>query len=538
MKHLKIFSFIVASIFLFLGACSKKENTTDFGSNEEKVENLNESGLPIVNEEITLDFFARKYPASNEDWNDILVFNEYEKMTNIKINWQMVPEDSVVEKRNLAFGGGNLPDAFHTTSISDADLVKYGNQELLLPLNDLIDDYAPNFKQILEEYPEIVDSITMPDGNIYAFPMLSDPEFLSVRIGAKPFINTEWLEELGLDMPQTTDDYYEYLKAVKNESPSNGQIDEIPFGGPSIYNLYASLLGSFGLSNKGSAVQFIDLEPGSEEYRFYPISNEYKELLEYLNKLYSEELIEKNIFSIEHDQYLANMTEGKYGSLVWYSPIHTMSEEIASKYEGMPALEGPHGDKMWTQISDAVMNPGAFAITSANENVAETVRWIDYFYGEEGIQFYFMGIESETYEINDEGEPELKDHILNNKDGLTVSEALGEYLPGTGGGQPSMILEKYFNGAENKPDALEAASRLEPDIVENPWPALRHTTEENNQLSGFGADIEKYVEEMRDKFISGNESFSNWDDYVKEVERMGLNDYMEIKTEAIERQVN
>src|SRR5699024_3689583 len=164
-------------------------------------------------------------------------------------------------------------------------------------------------------------------------------------------------------------------------------------------------------------------------------SNEYKELLEYLNKLYSEELIEKNIFSIEHDQYLANMTEGKYGSLVWYSPIHTMSEEIASKYEGMPALEGPHGDKMWTQISDAAMNAGAVAMTSANENVAETVRWIDYFYGEGGIQFYFMGIESETYEINDEGEPELKDHILNNKDGLTVSEALGEYFPGTGGGQ-------------------------------------------------------------------------------------------------------
>ncbi|WP_165769010.1 hypothetical protein [Virgibacillus profundi] len=41
---------------------------------------------------------------------------------------------------------------------------------------------------------------------------------------------------------------------------------------------------------------------------------------------------------------------------------------------------------------------------------------------------------------------------------------------------------------------------------------------------------------MRDKFISGNEPFSNWDDYIETIEKMGLNDYMDIKIEAIERQ--
>src|SRR5699024_4676982 len=163
----------------------------------------------------------------------------------------------------------------------------------------------------------IEKSITMPDGNIYSFPMLSDPDFSSMRIGPKPFINIEWLETLGLDMPQTIDDYYDYLKAVKNESPSNGEVDEIPFGGPSVDQLYNYFLGSFGLSNKGSSAGLIDLEPGTDTYRFYPVANEYKELLEYMNKLYSEELIERNIFSIEHDQYLANLSEGKYGSIVW-----------------------------------------------------------------------------------------------------------------------------------------------------------------------------------------------------------------------------
>lgn len=61
--------------------------------------------------------------------------------------------------------------------------------------------------------------------------------------------------------------------------------------------------------------------------------------------------------------------------------------------------------------------------------------------------------------------------------------------------------------------------------------------DENKKLQGFGADIEKYVEEMRDKFIADKEPFSKWDDYVKDLEKMGLDEYMEIKQKALERQI-
>src|SRR5699024_5042991 len=110
----------------------------------------------IVEETITLDFFAGKAPSTNDDWNDVLIYNEYEDMTNIDINWQMVPFDSMEEKRNLALSGGELPDAFHSAGMPTQDLIKYGQEQgILIPLNDLIDEYAPNFKQILEEYPEL-----------------------------------------------------------------------------------------------------------------------------------------------------------------------------------------------------------------------------------------------------------------------------------------------------------------------------------------------------------------------------------------------
>jgi len=536
MKNKKWLLILIGLVFIVITACSKEEEQKTLGeasSGDKEV--LNEdTEFPIVNEEISLDIFAGQAPATNPDWNDVLIWNEYEEMTNMDIHWEMVPYESREEKRNLALGGGTLPDAFHGAGIPVEDLAKYGKEGVLVPLNDLIDEYAPNFKKIMEEYPDVEKSITMPDGNIYSLPLIGDPDFTSYLIGPKPFINKEWLDELGMDMPETTDEYYEFLKAVKEEDPANN--DGVPFGGPDIEQIYSYLRGSFGLANKGTGGGLIDLDPDTGDYRFYPIADEYKDLMEYMHKLYEEGLIEKNIFSIEHTQYLANATDGKYGSVVWYSPRMIMGEEHGNEYVGMPALEGPYGDKLWTVKTDTVLIPGAFAITKENKYPAATLRWADYFYGDEGLKMYFMGIEGETYEEDEDGNAVYMDHILNSEEGLTFEEELAKYLTFPGGGFPSMTTKEYFKGAESSPESLEAAEKLEKNMPKEPWISPIHTKEENDELRGFGSDIEKYVEEMRDKFISGDEPLSNWDHYVKEIEKMHLDEYMQIKIDALERQ--
>ena len=537
MRYVRLSIVSLLMIFLlFTVACSGKKEDDFSGPSDEELENLNEQDFPIVKDKITLNFFAGQAPATNPNWNDVMIMNEYADQTNMEIKWKMVPHEVLEEQRNLAFGSGNLPDAFHSASIGASDLMKYGGQGLLIPLNDLIDQYAPNFKRIMEKYPEVEKLITMPDGNIYSFPLMSDPDFLSYRVGPKPFINKKWLDALGMDMPETTEEYYQFLKAVKEEGPSNGEVDEVPFGGPNVSSLYQYLLGSFGLANKGTSVGLIDEDPSSGEYRFYPAADEYKELLTYLNKLYSEGLIEKNIFTIDHHQYLANSSEGRYGSVVWYSPTQIMGEKVGSQYVGMPALEGPHGDKTWVGLYDIVLNPGAFAITSENENPAATVRWVDYFYGDEGMEFFFMGKKGETYEEKEDGSLVYMDHIMNSKNGLSFEEELAKYLTFPGGGFPSMTSEKFFQGAESSDISLDAAEKLSNNLVEDGWVAMPHTKEENDELRGFGADIEKYVAEMREKFISGDQPLSKWEDYVKELEKMDVARYVEIKKQAIERQ--
>src|SRR5699024_6312657 len=107
---------------LLLVACNKSE--VDAENNEESLENINETGMPIVKELIELDFFAQKAPTTADDWNDVLVFNEYGKRSNIKVNWKMITRESLEEKRNLAFGSGDLPDAFHSSFMPVSDIMR------------------------------------------------------------------------------------------------------------------------------------------------------------------------------------------------------------------------------------------------------------------------------------------------------------------------------------------------------------------------------------------------------------------------------
>lgn len=533
MKMRNVLLFLMLAALLFTVACGGEKKTSqekDNNENKPEVENLNtKSEMPIVNEKITLDIFVASVPDAN-DWNDVMIWNEYEKMTNIETNFEQIPANSIDEKRNLTLASNNLPDVFYAADIPPLDIFKYGEQGTLLKLNDLIEDYAPNIKALFEKYPDVEKALTFPDGNIYSLPGFYSPEFPSLIIGNRPWFKQTWLDELGMDNPKTTEEFYDYLVAVK-EKDLAGNGDTVPYGGRNITDLVGWLRGSFGVATTGR--NYIDLDPDAEQVRFYPVSDQYKELLEYMHKLYSEELIEQNIFSIEQNQYLANAANGVYGSTVFWTPADLFGD-AGGDYVGGLALEGPHGDRKFAFTNYPAYNIGKFAMTSANEHPEATMRWIDYFYGDEGSRLMFMGIEGETYEVTEDGDLEYMDHIRNSKEGLTLDQEIAKYLTWVVG-VPSVLKEEYFQGSERHPTAIESAKYLEPDFVDEMWPAFLYTAEESKRLASLEADIHKYADETRDLFISGRKSFDEWDEYVEKINKMGLEEYLKIQNTAYER---
>src|SRR5699024_9513721 len=303
MKHKKLNFIIMISIFMLciLAACSSGDNTND--TTDKNIDNVNKKDMPIVKEPIELDIFVPVDADGYDEWEDILVWNEYEDMTNIHVNWEKVPAESMEEKTNLALNGKDIPEAFYAAGISSVDLFKHGKHGTFIELNDVIGEYARNLMEIMDGYTDVTIAMTFPDGTIYALPTIIEPESMSLRIGSRPWIREDSLDNLALEMPETTDEFYEYLKAVKTKDPNgNGENDEIPFGGRDLgINRYVE--GAFNVANRGPANPNVDEDADTGVLRFYATSESYKDMLTYLHKLFDEELIEQSIFSIDENQY-------------------------------------------------------------------------------------------------------------------------------------------------------------------------------------------------------------------------------------------
>src|SRR5690625_1402929 len=113
-------------------------------------------------------------PLAPEDPNDKLIYQRLEEQTGVHIEWTNYTFDAFIENRNLALASGDLPDAIMYAAFSNYDLLKYAEDGAIIPVEDLIDQYMPNFQKVLEKRPEYRDLITAPDGHIYSFPWIEE----------------------------------------------------------------------------------------------------------------------------------------------------------------------------------------------------------------------------------------------------------------------------------------------------------------------------------------------------------------------------
>ncbi|WP_409347151.1 extracellular solute-binding protein [Paenibacillus sp. MBLB4367] len=488
--------------------------------------NLTSSGVPIVKDPVTIKMFAPKRFAS-QNLNDIKLWNEYKKMTNVNVEWTEVPSDQLKEKKNIVLASGEYPDAFFGSGFTASDLQKYGQQGAFIKLNDLIEKNAPNIKKLIDQNPEVKKAITMPDGNIYSIPTMADPSFKAMRSGSFLWYQKQWLDKVGMSEPKTTEELYTFLKKVKEQDPNI-----IPIGGSAITSLIPHLKGAWGLGNRGTSHGNVDVDPKTGELRFIPASTEYKEMLQYITKLYSEGLLDKDIFSANRDQMIANGTQGKYAVHPGYNP------EVAWKqkgYIGGLPLKGPNGEQLYANAGSLAMGIGQFVITKSNKNPDVTMRWIDYLYSDEGAKMFFMGFENVTYTKTADGQYEYMDEIKNNPKGLTQDQAVGQYLVWPGGGYAGLLKPQFFKGAEGTPASAEAAKKVESQYPKEIWPPFTYTVEELDKLSALQTDITTYVTEMQAKFITGSIPFTEWDKYTATLQKMGLDNYMKIYKAAYDR---
>jgi len=494
---------------------------------------LNATGFPIVNTPITLTAMVSQNEAQPQ-WSEILVWQEYEKMSGITIDWDCILSSSISEKRGLALASDQLPDMFYRSSMSETEMLKYGQQGYFLDLSQgMIDQYAPNFKSIIENFEDVRKGIPTAEGQIYAFPGLSNT--WPVEVNPKLFLNQKWLKAVGKSSPTTTDEFYEVLKAFKGtDCNGNGKSDEIPLSSTSLANILRILRGAWGLGTRGFGNENFDIAPNGD-FRFIPASNEYKEQLEYLNKLYTEGLLDQQIFTIDSKTLLAQNEAEQVGCFA-FTNVGAVASSNASDFAGLgTALKGPHGDQLYAAVRGHIATKTGMLITKECQHPEAAVRWIDYFYGDEGAELIYAGVEGQTYTKDSNGRCTIVSEYTTIPEGSSFDKVFSVVSPWAGGGLPAISNERVFQGAEIHEVAAKEAEAVKQYAPEELWAPFSFTLDESSQKADLESDLNSYISQKRAEFIQGKTPLSEFDNYVKEMKSMGLDDYIQLYKTAYER---
>ena len=201
------------------GGKKASDDVKKTGESNEKTSIFNPTGYPIVNEKITLKVFM----TSGEFYgnaNEMTYFKKLEELTNIHLEFEHVTQNSG-ERVNLLFASQDYPDIMFRGA-NDRHILNTAAAGDIIPLTELINKYAPNWKKFFEQYSYGKKVATMPDGEIWSLPIVR-MEDSNAGIRDQWMINVKWLRELGLEMPKTTDDFYNVLKSFK-ENAGKGSI--------------------------------------------------------------------------------------------------------------------------------------------------------------------------------------------------------------------------------------------------------------------------------------------------------------------------
>lgn len=481
---------------------------------------------------LTLSYWvSNSRPDTLKNYNEMGAYKKLEEITSVKVKFDHPASGEADQQFNLMMTSGELPDVIERiwTSVPGGP-EKYIKDNKIVRLNDYIDEYAPNFKKVLDEHPEWRKMVSTDDGSIYAFPFLRQDELNLTFFG--PVIRKDWLEKLGLEMPETIDEWHTVLKAFKDKDPNgNGKADEIPFLIDKDSITSNAFVGAWGVTN---GFYHVD---GKVQYG--PIQPEYKEFLSLMNDWYKEGLIDKEYVATDDKLKDAKVTNDQLGAFMGYSGSSILRYMQLKKDDENFALTGAqypvfkNGETPIFNLGEANYNGVGAAISTDNQNIEETVKWLDYKYGEEGFKLFNFGIEGESYEMVD-GYPTYKEVITNNPDGKSMSEALALYVP-AGWSGPFVQAKEYAEQYNNLPEQLEALENWKKGSNERVMPLVTPTQAESDEYASIMNDIGTYKSEMINKFIMGEEPLDHFDKFVETIQSMGIDRATEIQQDALNR---
>ncbi len=469
------------------------------------------------------------------DHSEMRFFQELEQKTNVLVEWEHYLTSAWPENKSLIFASNMLPDAFAGQNcFSAAEIVNYGAQGYFVPLEDMIDDYAPNVAKIFNERPDFAKELTTPDGHIYSLFIFNENKHIAPDTLC---INNEWLTKLGLSIPTTTDEFYNVLKAFKDGDPNeNGKPDELPFvfrHNVTVGGLF-SMFGSFGILDSGSHLTVRD-----GKVLYAAIEPEYRQGITYFSKLFQEGLADPESLTHSSNVYssktrINDKSKRVAGAFLNYNLLNAFNGDPDNGYVVVPPLAGPDGTRLWRIIPPEIERAAAFAISSSTANKEIILAWIDQTYDEKTSFEIKQGFIDTRMTVNADGKYEY----------LKAPEGLDELTWRYEGinSQFTYCLWKRWTDKLVKDDLAtfqdyqdETYLPFKGNFVN--FSPLFTTEEESDEIAMIDTDLKNYVNDTIASWLlkGGAEDDSQWNAYIKKCEEMGVRRLIELQQKVYDR---
>jgi len=467
----------------------------------------------------------------NSEWQ---VLKEIEEKKSVKLDVQVVPASEYATKRSVVMASGDIPDILTNTWANQ--IGQYAVEGMMFPVSDYLDK-LPNLNKIITEWnmEDTIADITELDGKFYVL-----PSFEKNAAATNGFaVRKDIFEKHGIAYPETYDELLNVLMKLKELYPESLGVGDL-YNGKLLMSFVAS---SFDTKGGYSLPYGYCYDYGKEEWCFAPTSEEYRELLTYLNRIYEAGCMDPEAFTQDAAQFSQKVLNEKYFVIPAFgqSNIDKHSFDLkglgveGAEFEMLYPLAGPDGIRKGKPCGHYIGGNAMPASVAEREDLDKVLDFVDWlYYSEDAALMSAIGKDGLTYTMDGEN------YVLN-KNIKTVNQPDGNIE----------LNKEYGFGvigfttlvAENIPDSAMDLIRLpketerkkymiENGMVDKDDPTIKFTQEQSEQAKLLYTNLNDYTNSMIVKFIYGEESLDNWDEYVNKCRDMGSEELIELVNTA------
>ena len=497
--------------------------------------------LPLTEEPVTLTMWMGVNPnvlaITDDIGNDCVLWNELATRTGVHLEWTAISPDTESEKFNLMVASNDLHDIISnaTTLYTNGGEAAVADEILIDHLPYLTEELTPQICKLMETYPDAVPEALTESGWLAGMPQLSMQTESTQTFGA--LIRKDWLDDLGLEIPETYDELYEVLKAFKEKKGADAAMT-LNYAATGINN---GLVQGYGINGLvADAAQSEPFYQVDDTVMYGPIQPEFKEYLTMINKWYKEGLIWSDFMSYQDfqnpptDIILAGRTGFFYGEVTFIATLQNASTEEGFELVAIPDLVKEKGGKIEFKEERTYAAATPWSISTQCEYPELAMQWVNYMYTDEGAVLCNYGIENESFVYNEAGQPVFTDLVLNNPD-MSTTVALFMYCLDRG---------PFYRDETREQSGYTQAQREASGIWTSNLAVGRGigssalNTEESESVNQFYGDIKTYIQQSVLEFVTGTRSLDEFDAYVQHIKDMGIDDVTACWQDAYQRYLN